>query len=174
MFPTEDRKDIKTKDVWIISEGRFVSLDLSNICEQPVSKPVTEYSISELARYLLNPNQVTVQENVIGCRIKYCKSRSGIFGRTIKNIFTEKKNSSDNTRFAEEIISMLKTGDSSFQDEDLNKHFMKINDMLRSYDPVLKKLSELNIEEIDDITAICEDIGHNRYQLNLQGTRMRN
>ena len=170
MFPTEDRKDIKTKDVWIISEGRFVSLDLSNICEQPVSKPVTEYSISEFARYLLNPNQVTVQENVIGCRIKYCKSRSGIFGRTINNIFTEKKNSSDNTRFAEEIVSMLKTGDPSFQDEDLNKHFMKINDMLRSYDPVLKKLSELNIEEIDDITAICEDIGHNRYQLNLQGT----
>lgn len=169
MFPGEDRRDIMTKDIWIISEGRFVSLDLSNICEQPVSKPVTEYSISEFARYLLNPNQVTVKENVIGCRIKYRKSRSGIFGRTVKNIFTAKKTSTDNADFAEEIISMLKTGDSSFQDEDLNKHFMKINDMLRPYDPVLKKLSELNIEEIDDITAICEDIGHNRYQLNLQG-----
>jgi hypothetical protein len=169
MFPGEDRKDIKTKDVWIISEGRFVSLDLSKICEQPVSKPVTEYSISELARYLLNPNQVTVQENVIGCRIKYHKSRSGIFGRKLKNIFTDRKTSSDNTPFVEEIISMLKIGDPSFQDEDLNKHFMKINDILRPYDPVLKRLSELNIEKIDDITAICEDIGHNRYQLNLQG-----
>jgi len=145
MFPTEDRKDIKTKDVWIISEGRFVSLDLSNICEQSVSKPVTEYSISELARYLLNPKQVTVQENVIGCRIKYHKSRSGFIGRTIKNIFMDKKSSSDDTQCAEENVSMLKTGDPSFQDEDLNKHFLKINDMLRPYDPVLKKFSVLNI-----------------------------
>jgi len=170
MFPSEDRKDIKTKDLWIISEGRFVTLDLSNICEQPVSRPVTEYSISELARYLLNPSQVTVKENVVGCRIKYHKSRSGIFKRIVRNIFGDKKAASDNAPFVEEIISMLKTGDSSFQDEDLNKHFMKINDMLRPYDPVLKKLSALNIEGIDDITAVCEDIGHNRYQLNLKGS----
>ena len=169
MFAGEDRKDIKTKDIWIISEGRFVNLDLNSICEQAVSGPVTEYSISELARYLLNPSQVTVKENVVGCRIKYRKSRSGIFKRIAKNFLGNKKTSSDNAPFVEEIVSMLKTGDSSFQDEDLNKHFMKINDMLRPYDPVLKKLSALNTERIEDITALCEDIGHNRYQLNLQG-----
>lgn len=44
----KDIKEKKTNDIWIISEGRFVNLDLGNICEQPVSKPVTEYGISEL------------------------------------------------------------------------------------------------------------------------------
>lgn len=106
---------------------------------------------------------------MIGCRVKYRKSRSGISGRLIKNIFAGKKTSSDTTPFVEEIISMSKIETGEFQDNDLNKHFIKINEMLRPYDPVLKKLAKLNIEKIDDITAICEDIGNNRYQLNLKG-----
>jgi hypothetical protein len=169
MLLNEDRKETQTRDIWIISEGRFVNLDLGNICEQPVSKPVMEYGISELARYLLNPNQVTVKENVIGCRVKYHKSRSGIFGRIIKNIFPGKKTSSDDAPFVEEILSTLKLETREFQDADLNKHFVKINELLRPYDPALKKLVNLHIEKIDDITATCEDIGNNRYQLNLKG-----
>ncbi|MBI5099530.1 MAG: hypothetical protein HZB30_09870 [Nitrospirae bacterium] len=169
MFVSENKKEKETNDIWIISEGRFVNLDLSNICEQPVSKPVTEYRISELAGYLLNPNPVTVEEKVIGCRVKHSKSPSGIAGRILKKLFPDKKRSSNGAPFVEEFISTSKIGTPAFQDEDLNKHFIKINELLRPFDPVLKKLAGLNGEKIDDITAMCEDIGSNRYQLNLQG-----
>jgi hypothetical protein len=169
MLVSENKKEKETKDIWIISEGRFVNMDLSNICEQADSGPVTEYRISELADYLLDPNPVRIEEKVIGCRVKHSKLPSGIAGRILNKLFPFRKHSSKDVPFDEEIISASKIGTPAFQDEELNKHFIKINELLRPFDPALKKLAGLNSEKIDDITAVCEDIGNNRYQLNLQG-----
>lgn len=160
----------KNKDkIWIISDGRPVNLDMSNICEEPIAGPVTEYTISELAHYLLSPNPITLEEKVVGCKVYYRKPSSGSIKRLIKKIIAGSKPDSDNS-FIEEIISPSKIDIPAFQDEALNAHFIKINEMLRPFDPVQKKLSALNREKIEDIKALCEDIGRNRYQLNLQGS----
>jgi len=162
-------KDRQTR-IWIISEGRHANLDLSDICEQPVSRPVTEYAISELAKYLLSPKSISVEEKVIGCRVRYAASGSGISGRLKNTFFTNRDNAPDGiTPSAEEIISASRIGDPAFKDEDLNRHFIKINELLRPFDPAKKKIEGLNRERIEDITAVCEDIGGSRYQLNLQG-----
>ncbi len=166
-----DIEEKNTDRVWIISEGSFINLDLSSICKETVSGPVMEYEISELARYLLNPNTISLEEKVIGCRVRYCKPRYGIirrlFGRTGR-----KKNgrSENNDPLVEEIVSSSKIGTLAFRDEGLNAHFIRIGEMLRQYDPVQKKLAGLDRQKVEDITAICEEISGNRYTLNLQGS----
>jgi len=156
-------------NIWIISEGKSVNINLSSICGQPVLSPVTEYSISELARYLLSPDPISVEEKVIGCRIRYRTSPAGIANSLKRKFFQNKNDTSIKTPHVEEILSTFKLGSPPFHDEDLNRHFMKINELLRLYDPAQKRIAGLKRETIEDITAICEDIGGTRYQLNLQG-----
>ena len=157
--------------IWLISEGSPVTLDLSNICKEPISGPNTEYRISELTRYLLNPNPITLEEKVVGCKVLYRKPSSGLIKRIMTKMFQRAKNPTEATNsFTEEIISPSRLGAPEFQDEDLNRHFKKIHEVLRPYDPVQKQLTALDREKIDDIKALCEDIGKNRYQLSLQGS----
>ncbi|RJR17839.1 MAG: hypothetical protein C4581_07200 [Nitrospiraceae bacterium] len=156
---------------WIISEGMPVTLDLSNICKEAISGLITEYKISELARYLLNPNPITLEEKVVGCRVQYRKPSSGKLKRLLNKILPGTKSRSEgHDSHIEEIITASKLGAPSFKDENLNAHFIKINDLLKPYDPVQKKLSSLDREKVEDVKALCEDIGRNRYQLNLQGS----
>jgi len=162
----------KNKDeIWIISDGMPINLDLSTICKEPISGPNTEYGISELARYLLNPNPITLEERIVGCKVQYRKPSSGGIKRLLGiRRKGENKVPESNQSFTEEIISTSRIGTPDFQDEGLNRHFMKINKLLMPYDPVQKKLSGLNRENIEDIKALCEDMGKNRYQLNVQGS----
>jgi len=157
--------------IWIISDGIPVNLDLSNICKESISGPVTEYRISELARYLLNPNPITLEEKVVGCKVLYRKPSAGIMKRALNKIIPghSKPTDSDNAH-SEEIITTSKIGAPTFKDEYLNAHLIKINELLKPFDPVQKKLSALDREKVDDIKALCEDIGRSRYQLNLQGS----
>ena len=163
-------EDKKKNEIWIISDGMPVNLDLSNICKEPISGPVTEYAISELARYLLSPNPITLEEKVVGCKVQYRRPSSGFIKRAIKKIMPGYNSSESNNSFVEEIISTSRIGAPTFKDEGLNAHFIKINELLKPYDPVQKKLSGLDREKVEDIKALCEDIGRNRYQLNLQGS----
>ncbi len=162
----------KSKDkIWIISDGISVNLDLSNICKEPVSGPVMEYRISELARYLMNPTPIILEEKIIGCKVHYHKPSSRKIRRLIKRIIPKKNHSNDgDNHFIEEIISTSKICPPTFRDEDLNAYFMKINGMLGMYDTVRKKLARLDRGKIDDIRAICEETSNHRYLLNLQGS----
>jgi len=157
-------------NIWIISEGRHVNIDLSGICEQPVARPVTEYAVSELAKYLLSPKSISIEEKVIGCRVRHAASGPGILSRLKKTFFSNRDNAPDSKPSpSEEILSASRICDPSFKDEGLNRHFIKINEMLRPFDPAKKKIDGLDRKKIEDITAVCEDIGGSRYQLNLQG-----
>ncbi len=164
------KEEKQTNRLWVISEGNIINLDPSSICEEPVSGPVTEYRISDLGRYLLDPNPITLEEKVIGCKVKYKRKSSGGLRNFFKINGSAKNNKSGNERKVEELISTSKTGAPELEDEDLNAHFIKIGEMLRPYNPVQKKLASLERENIEDITAICEEVGHTRYPLNLQGT----
>ena len=166
-----DKAEKQTNGLWIISEGNIINLDPSSICEEPVSGPVTEYKISELGRYLLDPNPITLEEKVIGCKVKYKQKSSGGFSNIFKKNGAGQDDQSENSgQKVEELISTSRTGAPELEDEALNAHFVKISEMLKPYNPVQKKLASLEHEKIEDITAICEEIGRTRYPLNLQGT----
>ncbi|UCD36212.1 MAG: hypothetical protein JSU90_05115 [Nitrospiraceae bacterium] len=166
MLPKENSKDTP----WIISEGCPVRLDLSNVCQGSLSEMVTEYRISDLTRYMLNPNPTTLEEKVVGCKVFYRRPSRGPFRRFLKKMTgTGRPSNGEDRDFIEEIVSPAKTGVPVFRDSGLNDHFNRIRELLRPYDPVQKRLSSLDREKIEDIKALCEDIGRNRYQLNLQG-----
>ncbi len=155
-------------DIWAISGSRLVQLNLNKICDEPIKGPVTECRISELARYLLNPNPITLEEDVIGCKVYYNRSSSGVIrGLARKIIFGVKDIPADDS---EEIISTLKTGSELFKDAGLNKHFEKITDHLKPFDLVKKRLTSIDRNYIRDIKAICRDVGKNHHEIDLKGT----
>ncbi len=159
-----------TVRIWIISEGQLSDIDLSRLCEEPVSGPVTEYEISALGQYLINPNSLSLEEKVIGCKIHYHKPRTGKFGNAVRRIFTNSNPGDNANSLVEEVVSASKIGATEFKDERLNQHFMKIREQLKPYDAVHKRLTSLDRDKIENITAICEDIGKVNHQLNLQGS----
>ena len=156
---------------WIISEGRVINLDLSSITSEQVSGPVTDYRISEITRYLLNPKPIKLEEKVIGCKVHYKVPASGTIKRFMNKLtFTKKEASKNADAFTEDILSTSKLDPPSFEDDALNLHLIRVNEQLRPFNPVQKKLSSLDRDSVSEITATCEDIGRNRYQINLQGS----
>ncbi len=158
-------------DLWVISDGRLIKRDLSNICKEVASGEFMEYKISELAYYLLSPNPVKVKDRLVGCRIKRHKPSAGIIRDIINKVRPGKANNKNRKGSdIEEIISSSKIESPTFKDGYLNQQFMKIKEGLSRYDPVQKKLAALDREKIDDITGVCEEIEGNRYPLDLTGT----
>ena len=160
-----------TNKVWIISEGRIINLDMSSIITEQVSGPVTEYRISEITRYLLNPETIKLEEKVIGCKVHYKVPTSGVIKRFMNNLIFRKEDPSKTTdAFTEDILTTSKLDQPSFEDDSLNLHMIRINEQLKPFNPVQKKLSSLDRDKVNEITATCEDIGKNRYQINLNGS----
>lgn len=157
------------KTIWIATGGRYTNLNLANVCEEPVTGPVTEYDISEIARYLLNPNPITLEEKVIGCKIFYRDNGDKRRLGRKKGKGSDGDSDSDKAH-TEEITTLSKTGEPAFRDKDLNGHFNKIREMLKPYDPVQKRIAALDRDGIDDVKAVCEQISGNKYVLSLQGS----
>ncbi len=162
--------DVNNK-VWIISDGRIINLDLSSITREEVTGPVTEYRISEIVRYLLNPAPIKLEEKVIGCKVHYKVPPSGKINRFMNKLTFKKEDPANNgNQYTEDILSTSKLDLPSFEDDELNFHMIRVNEQLKPFNPVQKKLSSLDRERVHEITATCEDIGRNRYQINLQGS----
>jgi len=165
-----DNKNLSNK-IWIISDGRIINLDLSTITTEQVSGPVTDFRISEITRYMLNPESIKLEEKVIGCKVHYKVPPTGMIKRFF-NKLTFKKKDSEKTAdaFTEDILSTSKLDPPSFEDDALNLHLIRVNEQLKPFNPVQKKLSSLDRDSVNEITATCEDIGRNRYQINLKGS----
>jgi hypothetical protein len=158
-------------NIWVVADGGSINQDLSSLCGETILGSVKEYLISDIAYYLLNPNPITLEEKVVGCRIKYSKPSSGIIRRFFKKIRLIKDDAAESGPPEEdEIVSNSHIGSPSFEDEKLNKYLFKIIEQLRPFDPLQKKLSSLDRDNISNVTAVCEEIGGNRYPLNLKGT----
>jgi len=98
------KKGLSADNIWVISDGKSVNLDLSKICKEQVTGPIIEYKISALARYLLNPESIQLYEKVVGCKVSYRKKGPGKFA----GLFRRKKktdNKADVDSNIEEIIS---------------------------------------------------------------------
>jgi len=165
-----NNKNLNNK-VWIISEGKIINLDLSSITNEQVSGPVTEFRISEITRYMLNPASIKLEEKVIGGKVHYKVPPSGMIKRFLNKLTFKKEDPSKTAdAYTEDILSTSKLDPPSFEDDTLNLHLIRVNEQLRPFNPVQKKLSSLDRDRVNEITATCEDIGKNRYQINLQGS----
>jgi len=163
---------ITTKNkVWIISDGNTIDLDLNTAANEKISGPVTEHKISEIAMYLLSPLPIKMEDYVIGCKVHHKAPASSLLKRFFNKLSVRKEDSAKNTEeFTEDILITPKHNPPLFRDNLLNKHFMRIKEQLLPYKPIQKKLSSLDIDHIEEITAIGEDMDKNRYQITLGGS----
>ena len=77
-------------DIWIISAGRESQFDLSEIDGGNVNENIREYSVSDLAFYLLNPQPIEVEKRLIGCEIHYPQGRLARMVERLKRLLPGK------------------------------------------------------------------------------------
>lgn len=172
------KADSKTKtfgrdsgDIWIISECRDATNDLSAIENAPDEGLLREYLISDIAYYLLNPNPIEIKKRLIGCEIHYRHRRLSKIKDALSKLFPKHIRRAINARNLppEVLISNCNLKIPPLKDRELEAHFTKIYESLRSYDSVSKRLPQLNIQKIAHVIGICEDVGGNLSYLKLQG-----
>ena len=171
---TSGNRDIShhKNGIWIISEGRFCDIDLADVIDEKVDGPYKEYKISDIGRYLLNPNTIEVKKKLIGGEVHYKLGTIKKIRKSIRKILPAfLKNGNSNSSLAPEVIvSRYKLRIPDMQDPELETHLNKIYDQLKFYDSFSKKLGRLDPGKISQIVGICEDIGGNYSYLKLQGS----
>lgn len=158
--------------IWIISEGRFSDIDPDRIVEGDAAGPCKEYKISDIGRYLLNPNSIEIKKKLIGGEIHYTLGPIKKLKKAIYKILpgSEKRLKKNPLLSPEVIVSRYKFQIPPLKDSHLQSHLNQIVDQLRAYDSIANKIVELDPRKIFQIVGICEDVGGNYSYLKLQGS----
>ena len=165
--------DVNDDDsVWVVAGGRRIDTDISAFDPAADPGPVKEYHISELGRYLLNPNPIEVKKRLVGGEIHYRKSflqkLIAPFQANPKNgdAVSGKRGPND----GDIIVSRFKLSIPEMQDPELQLHLQQITDELKGYDSFARRLAQLEHGRISHVIGICEDLGGNFSYLKLQGS----
>jgi hypothetical protein len=167
-----EKKDKTYPDsIWIISKGRYTSFDLSRIWEGVKNQKAMVYDISELARYLINPNPIQITKKLVGCEIHY---RTPLYKvkEKIRKILPQKLRGRlrDNQIPVEVLKSDWETDKSPGKDDNFESHLNKITELLRAYNPIIKSLNKIDPSRVFDVIGTCEDIGGHPSTLNIPGS----
>ena len=161
----------RSEDIWIISECENAASDLSAIEDAPEDGTPKEYIISDIAYYLMNPDPIEIKKRLIGCEIHYHHRRLAKIKDALSKLIPKRIRRAINSHHSppEVLISNCNLKIPLLNDLELETHFTKIYESLRSYDSVTKRLPQLNIRKIAHVIGICEDVGGNLSYLKLQG-----
>lgn len=164
------KDELKLDVMWIISNGKYTDIDLSRICAGVNAKTVAEYKISDLARYLLNPNPIHVYKKLIGCRIHYHQPEQTVAGRLRKILPTRLFGPVKDTQIPpEKIISKWDINRTRPKDASLESHFIALAELLVPFDPVIQRLSTLDTQTLSDVFGICREPGRHHSYLSIDG-----
>ena len=173
-MPTTSSRNLTHNNnaIWIISDGHISDIDLGGLVDGNVAGPFKEYRISDLTRYLLNPNAIEVKKKLIGGEIHYKQGPLKKLRNSIGKILTAllKRSQRNPASSPEVIVSRYKLRIPSMHDPELEAHLNRIYDQLKSYDSFRKRLALLNPHTIFQVVGICEDVGGNYSYLKLQGS----
>lgn len=156
--------------VWVIDEGRFGGSHPETLDGLPVAGPTRQYRLSQLGRYMIQPGPVEVSKRLVGCELQPLPPRT-LFGRR----FARWLPGPIGRRFAPSPPApQVVLGDDRgrlppLQTEDLLRHWSRLEDALRPFDPALQALAAVAADRIEDVVGICEDAGGQRSYLNIQG-----
>jgi hypothetical protein len=159
-------------EIWVIAAGRSSDIDLSAVIDEKVVGPYKEYRLSDIGRYLLNPNSIEVKKKLIGGEVHYKQGTIKRIRKTIHKIqpFFLRKRKQIPSLSPEMIVSRFKMRRPVVKDPELEAHLNKIYVHLKSYDSFARKLDRLDPQKIYQIVGICEDVGGNYSYLKLQGS----
>jgi hypothetical protein len=158
--------------IWVISKGKYAEFDLSRIWDGVKEKRVVEYNISELARYLLNPNPIQINKKLVGCEIHY-RTPFDKIKKKIRRILPQKLHGrlKDNSSASEVLRTDWETDTPPpDKDDSFESHLNKITELLRPYHPIIKRLNTIDPGKVSQVIGTCEDIGGHLSCLTIQGS----
>jgi hypothetical protein len=169
---TQQRFGGSRSDIWVISEGRDAQFDLSEIDGGKVNEIVREYQISGIGSYLLNPQPIEIEKRLIGCEIHYPQRTTTKIIEKLKRLLPGRLRNLWNSHMIppEVLVSQCKIRIPPLKDKTLQNHLCHIYESLRAYDPVSRRLSQLDPHQIAHVIGICKDLGGNLTYLKLQGS----
>ena len=161
-----------SRNIWVISEGRESQFDLSVIDGGKANENVREYQISDIGCYLLNPQPIEIEKQLIGCEIHYPQRVITRIIEKIKRLLPGQLRSIWNSHMIppEVLVSRCKVWIPPLKDKSLQNHLFHIYESLRAYDAVNRRLSQLDPHQIAHVIGICKDLGGNLTYLKLQGS----
>ena len=162
----------KKKAVWIITDGKYVDAppQVDGTLNLDQAKA---YKISQIARYMLCQGPVEVEERILGCTLNFRQPRANKFKAGIRRYLPQFCHAPFKDRLIpdEKILLSPFIRTPAFEDQDLERYFVDLGDLLRPYHPVFKKIDKVVRHKLADVSGICEDIGgDNHYKLNLKGS----
>jgi hypothetical protein len=159
-------------DTWVISKGLDSQIDLSAIEGAKKNEQVKEYQISDIAYYLLNPQPIEVEKQLIGCEIHYPQRTATKIIEKIRRLFPRKIRRGWNGYAVppEVLVSNCRIGMPALKDKALENYLQSIYESLRAYDHVSKRFARLDPHNIAHLVGICKDLGGNVTYLKLQGS----
>jgi hypothetical protein len=150
----------------------MIDIDMSALDPEADTRRAKEYRLSELGRYLVNPNPIEVKKRLVGGEIHY---RKGLFHKLSAPFRSSPRNggsvaASRNPNDGDIIVSRFKLSIPQMKDPDLQAHLQLIAGELKEYDSFARRLAQLEQSKISHVIGICEDLGGNFSYLKLQGT----
>lgn len=166
-----DQKTEKKK-IWLISLPNFSTQNLSHINESLTDVKTMEYSISDIAEYLLSPRPISIEKKLVGYKIDYKTTLGKAILKAIKTVLpgSLKQLIKGDLSSSDTVFSPENEHEPTLKDSNLNAHFESLESLLKPYDRILNKLTERPVSMISDISGITEDVNKNRAALTIQGT----
>ncbi|MBI9087187.1 MAG: hypothetical protein JEZ11_26570 [Desulfobacterales bacterium] len=158
--------------IWIISEGRYIDVDLGRLVQGNVTGPVKEYLISDIARYLLSPDPIEVEKRLLGCEVHCIPTAMERFRVKLKYFLPGRLKTwvREKSASTEVVLTRQKKPGYEPRDIHLKRHADRIHELIRPYDPVFKRLEALDPLQVEEIVGVCQDLGGNRSFLNIPGS----
>ena len=166
----KQRSTQQSKKMWVISTGRYIDRDSYGIDGQVVSGPVSEYRISDIGLYLINPAPIKVTEKIIGYEVTHKDPDRGKLKNRISGLLPFIKRPAGEKASAKRVVDPDYESTAPFKDKMLESVFSDIAGLLRPYNPVLRQLNKEDENEVEDIQACCEHPGGHHYTLKLIGS----
>jgi hypothetical protein len=162
----------RSRDIWIISGRRGTPPDLLPLKDKGEYQFASMYQISDLGRYLLNPEPIEIQKPLIGCKIQYRPRPWVSVGKRIRNMLSTKgrRYEDEGSEGCEELLAPHEDPYAGLRNESLRTHFEKIEGLLSPYSAIARKLLALDLSKVQDITGICDDLTQERTVLVLNGS----
>lgn len=157
--------------IWLISNSGAIKSSESYLYPDIQSTSATEYYISDLARYMMNPSTIEIPKKLVGCEIYHVKPAGQRFKERLKRLFPGKKKDVPVEKDPPDEIIMARTEIKapSRKDKHFVGHVRRINESLRPYDPLPAALARLEKNIVSDIIGICDDVDGSRSSLNIRG-----
>jgi len=167
--------------IWAISNARYSEIGPDGESDVNPTGPIKEYRLSDIGRYLLNPNTIEVNKKLIGCEAHLkpgglkkissalrLKKISSALRRLLPGFV--KRRGNGHWGAPEVMVSRFKLRIPPLKDSGLQKHIARICDQLRVHDSLGRRLAQLDPRRVFQMVGICEDVGGNYSYLKLQGS----